>query len=89
VLSDEPALRLSAVLVSNAAFVAAAAVLYALSLRVTRQARAARTAAALFCITPAGVFMSAGYTERCVARAIREQGAHPFPPPPPLNPRPP
>lgn len=72
-------MRLSCVLTSNVCVVLAALVLLALSRRVIIAAAAAsattgldasraeslsRTAVALFCLTPAGVFMSAAYTER-------------------------
>ena len=63
-ISAYPTLLLSGCLVSAISFVAAAVLLHALSLRVLRSARLARLSALLFCITPAGVFMSAVYSER-------------------------
>jgi hypothetical protein len=78
-LGEASAVRLSCVLTSNVCVVLAALVLLALSRRVIVAAAAAsattgpdaaraeglsRTAVALFCLTPAGVFMSAAYTER-------------------------
>jgi phosphatidylinositol glycan class V len=47
-----------------ASFVAAAVLLERLSLMVLRDRRLARAAAMWFCVGPAGVFMSAIYTER-------------------------
>ena len=55
---------LSGCCVSLVAFVAAAVLLHALSLRVLRDAELARLATCLFCVTPAGVFMTALYSER-------------------------
>lgn len=50
-------------LVSNIAFVFAAVVLYYLTLAVTANRPLSILSSLLFCITPAGVFMSAVYTE--------------------------
>ena len=61
----------SAAALNAAAFVAAAALLNHLGRVVLGDARRARAAALLFCITPAGVFMSAVYSERCGRRRLR------------------
>jgi Gpi18-like mannosyltransferase len=45
-------------------FAAAAEILYALSLRVLKSRQLALRAAYLFCLTPAGIFMTSWYTER-------------------------
>ena len=66
-LREREALALAAVLVSNAAFVAAARALHRLTALATRDARLARRAALVFCATPAGVFFSAAYTESLFA----------------------
>ena len=54
-------------LASNAAFICAALVLYELGLVVLRDRRRALAGALLFCYTPAGIFMSALYTESLFA----------------------
>ena len=56
-------LRLSAVLVNVAAFVAAALALYELSRRVLKDERLAYKSALYFCVSPASIFFSAAYTE--------------------------
>lgn len=63
-LSAAPAVLLAGVLTSVTAFVAAAVLLEALSAAVLRDARRARLAALLWCLSPAGVFTVAVYTER-------------------------
>ncbi len=63
-VSDRTQLIASAVVVNFAAFLASTALLYALGRRVLRDDIAARVAAYFFAITPAGVFVSAVYTER-------------------------
>jgi GPI mannosyltransferase 2 len=63
-LSPAPAVLLAGVLTSTASFVAAAVLLEALSAAVLRDARRARLAGLLWCLTPAGVFTVAVYTER-------------------------
>ncbi|KAI8815774.1 GPI mannosyltransferase 2 [Fimicolochytrium jonesii] len=62
-------LVITGVLISNASFVAAAVLLYKLGLTVLGPShhRTSLTAALLFCITPAGAFMSAPYTESLFA----------------------
>ncbi|KND00381.1 GPI-anchor transamidase GPI18 [Spizellomyces punctatus DAOM BR117] len=59
-------LMLMGVTISNVAFVGAAVVLYRLGCRLLNE-RLAFTAAILFCVTPAGLFMSAIYTESLFA----------------------
>lgn len=54
---------------SNAAFVAAAVLLYRLGQKVLSDERAACVAALLFCVNPASVFFSAIYTESLFAMA--------------------
>ena len=56
-------LRLSAVLVNVATFVAAALALYELSRRVLKDERLAYKSALYFCVSPASIFFSAAYTE--------------------------
>eukprot|EP00939_MAST-03C_sp_MAST-3C-sp1_P003860 g3860.t1 len=67
ILDAAEALRVAAFLVSNACFVASACLLDVLGKRTlgrSKRAKAtARVAAMLFCFTPAGIFMSAAYTE--------------------------
>ena len=60
---------LAAVLLSNGAFVVAACCLHGLSERVLRDARLSRTAALLFCATPASAFFSTAYSESTFAAA--------------------
>ena len=62
-LPPRAVLALAGALLSNAAFVGAAVLLYHLSARVTGSRRVACAAALLFCISPASVFMSVAYTE--------------------------
>ncbi|KAL2917981.1 ER membrane glycoprotein subunit of the GPI transamidase complex-like protein [Polyrhizophydium stewartii] len=63
VLCRSAALPLAGIVVANASFVAAAVALHRLSLAVLQDRRAARAAAMLFCVNPAGIFMSSVYTE--------------------------
>ena len=60
---------LAGLLISNAAFVVAACALHALGRRVVGDPALARTAALLFCASPASVFFSSVYTESCFAAA--------------------
>ncbi|KAI8592902.1 GPI mannosyltransferase 2 [Geranomyces variabilis] len=66
-LQRDQALMLAGVIVSNLSFVAAAVVLYRLGCVVLGDERQAYRAAILFAITPAGLFMSAIYTESLFA----------------------
>lgn len=63
-LSERAITIVSALLLNIIAFALAAEVLYRLSRRVLKQADLAWLAVCWFCITPAGIFMSAAYTER-------------------------
>ncbi len=63
-VGSDTALKMSALLVSNVAFVLAAVALHRLSRLVLRDEPLAFLAAAVFCVTPAGIFMSAAYSER-------------------------
>ncbi|KAJ1972214.1 ER membrane glycoprotein subunit of the GPI transamidase complex-like protein [Dimargaris xerosporica] len=58
---------LAGVLVSNASFIASAAVLYRLGVDVLRDERLAYLAALCYCFTPSNIFMSAIYTESLFA----------------------
>lgn len=69
VLSYHTAALLGGFLVCNAAFVAAAVLLYQLGRAVLRADDPAFYAALLFCINPAGIFCSAVYTESVFACA--------------------
>eukprot|EP00873_Tetraselmis_striata_P023555 jgi/Tetstr1/443819/TSEL_003273.t1 len=62
-------LALAGLLISNAAFVAAAVMLHRLSLRVLHSHRLAALSAMFFCLNPASVFYSAAYTESLYAAA--------------------
>eukprot|EP00741_Cyanophora_paradoxa_P005791 tig00000113_g5612.t1 len=66
-VSESQLFLLSALVVSNCAFVAAAVVLHRLCLALTSDAALSRRAAALFCAAPASVFLSAAYTESLFA----------------------
>ena len=63
-LSDRAITIVSAILLNIIAFALAAEVLYMLSRRVLKQADLAWLSVCWFSITPAGIFMSAAYTER-------------------------
>lgn len=60
-------LLLASVIVNFAAFVLATGTLYALGLRVLRDEKRARIGAYFFALTPAGIFMTAAYSERRVS----------------------
>jgi len=68
-LCPQEQLVLGGVLLSNAAFVAAACCLHALTLEVLRDRDIARRATLLFCLSPASVFFSSLYTESAFALA--------------------
>ena len=68
-LCPQERLVLGGVLLSNAAFVAAACCLHALTLAVLRDRDIARRATLLFCLSPASAFFSSLYTESAFALA--------------------
>ena len=68
-LCPQERLVLGGVLLSNAAFVAAACCLHALTLEVLRDRHLAYQTALLFCISPASIFFSTLYTESAFALA--------------------
>jgi phosphatidylinositol glycan class V len=63
-ISARPTIVLAGALLSFAAFLGATHALHALTASVTRDRRLARLSALLFALSPAGIFMSAVYTER-------------------------